>query len=99
MKTIDNYIIEKLHLNKNISNYDIVDTKDLDELKDWVHNEWNGEESFLISTEISNDDLDDLCNYMYELDANADEKDRAEYYYEPYNNKFTLFIVELNEDK
>ena len=99
MKTIDTYLTEKLNLNKTKSyEYEIVDVKNLDELKDWVHNEWDQESSFLIPTTISDDDLDELCDYMYELDNNGGEKGRAEYYFEPYDDKFNVLTVELNEN-
>jgi len=74
MININKYIIEKLHLNKDLKvnkeNYVIANS--LDELKDWVHNEWDGKSSFFVSKKFSFEDIKELIDYMYELDRNAE---------------------------
>lgn len=98
MKDFNTYITEKLQLRK-VKNYEyeIIDVKDLDELEDWVHNEWDGESSFLIPTIIPTDDLDELCEYIYELESNEGNDGKAEYYYEPYDDDYNLLKVEPND--
>ena len=102
MKKINTYIIEKLHLNDNVlkqEKYEIVDGKSVDEIEDWIHNEWNGEDSFLITKSLSATELSNLVDYMYELDNNIDPG-RAEYNADDdYSDKYWLIHVDLNNEK
>lgn len=98
MKQLNAYILEKLHLNKNIDEQDEyikAEGTTLDELEYWVHNDWDGESSFLIDKKVDSLIIDELIAYMEECDNNI-EPGRAEYSTDKYK-EYTLIKVELNE--
>jgi len=99
MKDINKYIIEKLHLDKDIDkqeNYTIADGKTIEDVKDWIHNEWNGKDSFLVSKVLSTDEISELIDYMIELDNNVDPG-RASYWDDDdYDDKYWLINVDLD---
>jgi len=99
MKNLSNILLEKLVINKNYKQdkYEFCNAKNLEELKNFIHNDWDGESSFRISNKISDDDLERLCDYCDELDANEGEPGRAQYWYEKYKDDETLFVVKLRE--
>lgn len=98
MKNINTYITEKLHLNKDIKindedKYKFIKAKDLEDLKNYIHNDWDGKSSFRISNKISDNDLDELCDYVYELEKNEGNADRIDCWYDNYNDDEKIFIV------
>lgn len=88
MKRINTYITEKLRINKNSKINDEANGNTLDEVMDWVHNDWDGETPFLVSKKLSKEDMKDLIEYMDQLDDNnRNDKEIHIHDYKNYNDK------------
>ena len=94
MKELNTYITEKLRINKDSKLNDEANGDTLDEVKYWVHNDWDGETSFLVSKKLSEKDINELIEYMNELEDNAKIEGEIHIYnYDDYNNKKYIIKV------